>query len=75
MAPTTRPIGISSARSCPVIFTVLEISGSRVGQGYRPKAPRDRQVQTIFINHGWNVHLDASYTVFAEIVSGMDVAD
>ena len=29
----------------------------------------------LFINHGPNLHLDGRYTVFARVISGMDVAD
>ncbi|HMI87918.1 MAG TPA: peptidylprolyl isomerase [Polyangiaceae bacterium] len=38
-------------------------------------AGKDTASCQFFINHGWNVHLDASYTAFAEVVAGMDVAD
>ena len=38
-------------------------------------AGKDTGSCQIFINHGWNVHLDGGYTAFAEIASGMDVAD
>jgi cyclophilin family peptidyl-prolyl cis-trans isomerase/HEAT repeat protein len=38
-------------------------------------AGKDTGSCQFFINHGWNVHLDGAYTAFAEITSGMDVAD
>jgi len=36
---------------------------------------KDTGSSQFFINNGWNVSLDAQYTVFAEVVWGMDVAD
>ena len=38
-------------------------------------AGKDTGSVQFFINHGWNVHLDGAYTAFAEITTGMDVAD
>jgi cyclophilin family peptidyl-prolyl cis-trans isomerase len=40
-----------------------------------PTAGKDTGSAQIFINHGYNVSLDGSYTVFAEVTAGMDVAD
>jgi cyclophilin family peptidyl-prolyl cis-trans isomerase len=38
-------------------------------------AGKDTGSAQFFFNHGWNVHLDGAYTTFAEITSGLDVAD
>jgi peptidylprolyl isomerase len=38
-------------------------------------AGKDTGSAQIFINHGFNVHLDGNYTAFAEVTAGMDVAD
>jgi peptidylprolyl isomerase len=38
-------------------------------------AGKDTGSAQFFINHGYNVHLDGNYTVFAEVTAGMDVAD
>jgi len=38
-------------------------------------AGKDTGSAQIFINHGYNVHLDGNYTVFAEVTAGMDIAD
>jgi peptidylprolyl isomerase len=38
-------------------------------------AGKDTAGGQFFINHGSNLHLDASYTLFAEVVSGMGVVD
>jgi cyclophilin family peptidyl-prolyl cis-trans isomerase/HEAT repeat protein len=38
-------------------------------------AGKDTGSCQFFFNHGWNVHLDGAYTAFAEVTSGMDVAD
>jgi len=36
---------------------------------------KDTGASQFFINHGWNVSLDGTYTVFAEVLFGMDAAD
>ncbi|WP_394835377.1 peptidylprolyl isomerase [Pendulispora rubella] len=36
---------------------------------------KDTASSQFFINHGWNVGLDGRYTVFAEVIFGMDAAD
>jgi cyclophilin family peptidyl-prolyl cis-trans isomerase/HEAT repeat protein len=36
---------------------------------------KDTGSAQFFVNHGWNVHLDGSYTVFAEVTGGMAVVD
>jgi cyclophilin family peptidyl-prolyl cis-trans isomerase len=38
-------------------------------------AGKDTASCQFFFNHGWNVHLDSAYTVFAHVVSGMNVVD
>src|SRR5205823_3174852 len=36
---------------------------------------KDTASSQIFINHGWNVSLDGRYTVFAEVLFGIEAAD
>jgi peptidylprolyl isomerase len=38
-------------------------------------AGKDTGSAQFFFNHGWNVHLDGNYTVFAEVISGLSVVD
>lgn len=38
-------------------------------------AGKDTATSQFYFNLGWNVHLDGNYTVFAEVISGMDLVD
>jgi cyclophilin family peptidyl-prolyl cis-trans isomerase len=54
-----------------------EINSSRYGRGSvgMPKAGKDTGGGQIFITHVPTPHLDGNYTVFGQVVSGLDVVD
>jgi peptidylprolyl isomerase len=69
------PRGDGSGGSDQLVREEISLLQHRRGTVGMATEGKDTGSSQIFINDGWNVSLDGNYTVFGEVVLGMDAAD